>query len=74
MATTTERTETRVEWATPEEGRALLDEQAQQLLGISGEEFLRRWDAGEYRAIADTPGNLHITRLASLIPFGRQNS
>jgi len=30
-----------------EEGRELLDRQAHLRLGMSGEEFLRAWDAGE---------------------------
>lgn len=72
MATTCPRVETPIEFATPEEGRALFDHQAQKLLNISGEEFLRRWDAGEYREIADAPGQHHIMRLSMLIPFGRQ--
>ena len=29
---------------TPEEGLALFDQQARKTLGISGDEFLRRWD------------------------------
>ena len=31
----------------PEEGRKLFDEAAFHWMGITGEEFLRRWDAGE---------------------------
>jgi hypothetical protein len=31
-----------------EESRELFDREAQRLLGISGDEFLRRYDAGEY--------------------------
>lgn len=41
-------------------------------MGMSGEEFLRRWDAGEYDEIADTEGHRHIMGLAFLIPFARQ--
>jgi hypothetical protein len=32
---------------TPEEGRRYFDEQARLRLGMSGEEFVRRWKAGE---------------------------
>lgn len=53
--------------ATPEEGRALLDRAAREVLNISGEEFLARYDAGEYEA-SDDPA---ITRVAMLIPFAR---
>jgi hypothetical protein len=31
-----------------EEGRELFDRQARLRLGMSGEEFLRAWDAGEF--------------------------
>lgn len=33
---------------THEESRELFDQQAQSWLGISGEEFIRRYDAGEF--------------------------
>ena len=58
--------------ATPDEGRVLFDYQARKLMGMSGEEFLRRWDAGEFAAIADTPGHRHLMTLAGLIAFARQ--
>jgi hypothetical protein len=53
--------------ATPEEGRAMLDRAAREVLNISGEEFLARYDAGEYED-SDDPA---ITRVAMLIPFAR---
>ena len=74
MATAVQQRTGRDQYATPEEGRSLFDYQARKLLNISGEEFLRRWDAGEYRDVADAPGQRHIMRLAMLIPFGRQDS
>ena len=51
-----------------EEGRRLFDREAQRLLSISGAEFLRRWDAGEYDADPDRP---EIMSLVMLIPFAR---
>jgi hypothetical protein len=57
---------------TPEEGSALFDREARETLGISGEEFLRRWDAGEYRPIPDTPEGWKIGRLVMMIPFARR--
>ena len=63
-----------IRWLTLEEGRALFDERARELMGMSGEEFLRRWDAGEFDALFDTPGNQNLTDLALLIPFARQNA
>jgi hypothetical protein len=53
--------------ATREEGNALLDRAAREVLNISGAEFLAKWDAGEYKD-SDDPA---ITRIAMLIPFAR---
>jgi hypothetical protein len=52
-----------------QEGFTLLDAQAQARLGISGDEFLRRWDAGEY----DGPENdrPEVVKVAMLIPLAR---
>jgi hypothetical protein len=58
---------TEVVEATHEEGRALLDRAARELLGISGDEFLARWDVGDYEGVDDPA----ITRVAMLIPFAR---
>ena len=58
---------------TPEEGRAAFDAAARKWMGISGEEFIRRWDAGEYKEIADKDGYRHIMQLAGLIGFARQD-
>jgi len=52
---------------TREEGRAMLDQAAREALNISADEFLRKWDAGEYED-ADDPA---VTRVAMLIPFAR---
>ena len=56
---------------TREEGIATFDHRAQLELGISGEEFLRRWDAGEYQPVPDTTEGRKIGRLAMMIPFAR---
>jgi hypothetical protein len=37
------------------------------VLNISGDEFLSRWDAGEYEDAEDPS----VTRVAMLIPFAR---
>jgi hypothetical protein len=50
-----------------EEGREMLDRAAREALNISGDEFLSKWDAGDY-ADADDPA---VTRVAMLIPFAR---
>lgn len=59
-------------WVTPEEGRRMFDEVVRERHGISGEEFIRCWEAGEYDDVVDKSGFLHIGRLASMIPFARQ--
>ncbi|MFG3556519.1 hypothetical protein ACGGAQ_19260 [Micromonospora sp. NPDC047557] len=68
MPTTTARTDhSDVREATPEEGRELFDRRAKKLLGISGAEFLARWDRGEYMDAEDPK----VNAVAILIPFAR---
>jgi Phage integrase family len=50
---------------TAEEGRAYVDEISHRLLGMSGEEFRRAWEAGELNA--DDDDVLHV---ALLLPLG----
>ena len=53
-----------------ERGMEILDRQAQRWLHISGEEFLARWDAGEFNDEEhDRP---EVVRVAALIPLARQ--
>ena len=49
----------------PDEGRQLFDERARDLVGMSGEEFLRKWDAGEI----EDPDRSPIIELIMMIPF-----
>lgn len=49
------------------QGRALFDERARRTLGITGDEFLCRWDAGQYNGVDDPD----VVSLAMLIPFAR---
>jgi hypothetical protein len=55
---------------TDEEAVALFDALARELLGISGKEFLQRFDAGEY-AGRDEPG---IIDLVILLPLARRTN
>ena len=50
---------------TAEEGRAIIDERAKRFLGISGEEFRRRYAAGEL-----DPNDDRVLRIALLLPLG----
>lgn len=59
-------------YVTPEGGRRLFDELARKVMGMSGEEFIRRWEAGEYWGIADEEGHRHIGDLIAMIPLARQ--
>ena len=55
----------------PEEARAFFEREVQRLVGMSGDEFIRRYDAGEYAEIEDIPENWNIFRAAFLTGFGR---
>jgi hypothetical protein len=61
-----------VEFLTEEEAYELFDRQAHLALGISGEEFLQRWDAGEIPPVPDTPEGRPLGHLVMMIPFGRR--
>jgi hypothetical protein len=64
-----------IHFMTPEEALAFFDREARKTLGISGDEFLRRWDAGEYRPVPDTREGRKIGLLVMLIPLaGRKIS
>ncbi len=49
----------------PVEGERLLDEQARCYLGMSGEDFARRWAAGEL----DADEHPDVMRVAMLLPL-----
>jgi hypothetical protein len=61
-----------VRWLNDEEGKEYFDQQARQLMGMSGEEFLRRWDAGEFDSVVDDPDHhSKLVYLQLLTPFAR---
>jgi hypothetical protein len=62
-----ERREPQPKELSAEEGRQLFDQRARQFLGMSGEEFVRRYDAGELDPDADDD----VCRMAMLLPFWR---
>lgn len=61
----------RVELFDPAEMRLAFDAEARRSIGMSGDEFIRRWDAGEFPANADDGERPEIMRMALLISFGR---
>lgn len=66
----TKKPETTYHILTEEEGRVLFDETARSLLGISGEEFVRRYDAGYY----DDKPDVHeeVIELYFMLPLFRR--
>lgn len=56
-----------------EQAAALFAHEAKRLAGVTTEEFLKKWDAGDYRDLDATPEGRDIAYLALLIPFGRRN-
>jgi hypothetical protein len=48
-----------------DEARELFDQRARELLGISGEEFKRRWDAGEI----EEPDRSEVLQVWMLLPW-----
>ena len=57
-----------------EEALAFFEREIQRLMGMSGADFFRRYDAGEYEELDDIPEPRHVLKAAFLIPFGRPNS
>jgi hypothetical protein len=67
-----ETTENQIREPTDEEARELFDRSARHYLGISGDEFLCRWDAGEYDDPDDRTKNPpEVMEVASLFPVAR---
>ena len=52
-------------------GQEFLDQQARRLVGMTGDEFLRRWEAGEFDNNLHDPDHPEIADIAALIPFVR---
>ena len=66
MAQAPAKDENVVRELTLEEGWKLVDKQARKHLGMSGKEFVKRWEAGEFDEDPDQP---ELMRLAMLLPF-----
>ncbi len=58
-------------YVSTEEARRMFDEAARRVAGISGEEFIRRYDAGEYATTPDDEEHREIIELAMLVNIGR---
>jgi hypothetical protein len=57
-----------------DEAVAMFDREARRVVGMSGAEFIARWDAGEYEDVDldSSREGRDIIGLSGLIPFGRQ--
>lgn len=58
-------------WFTQEEAWVEFDRQAREIAGVSGEEFIRRLDAGEYDNTPDDPEHWDLIHLSSWAALGR---
>ncbi len=74
MAQTPTKDEIIVKELTLEEGWELLDKQAQKYLGMSGKEFVKKWEAGEFDEDPDQPEIMHLAMLLPFVSDGRQHS
>lgn len=57
-----------------EEAQSFFEREIQRLMGMSGAEFIQRWESGEYEDLEDVPATRHVLKAAFLIPFGQPNS
>jgi hypothetical protein len=62
------KTNGRIGRLTRARARAIFDRTARRALRMSGAEFLRRWEAGEFK---DPDSNLNVMEVAMLLPLGR---
>ena len=62
-----------VKWITRKEADAMVESQAQLVLGTSAQKFISNWKAGQYRKLDsdDCPG---IIELALMAPLPRRTS
>jgi hypothetical protein len=71
MAVAPKPADSAVRFLNDDDARRFFDAQARRLLGISGDEFLRRYDAGEFRDVTDEREHRAVMKLTLLSPFGR---
>jgi hypothetical protein len=71
MATTKREPIEGVQYINAAEAREIFDYQARRLMDMSGEEFLRRWDEGEFHDLFDKRGHENLTSLVMKMGLGR---
>lgn len=72
MVTHHPETSDSVKILTREETAASFDRAARRYLGMSGREFKRKWDAGEFGDVDRHPDHLLIERVAALLPWAEE--
>lgn len=60
--------EDRVVYLTREEGLAILDKYSRQYLDMSGDEFLQRWDTGDF----EDPDSFEVFQVGMLVPLAAE--
>jgi hypothetical protein len=71
MAIARKRSDNGIRFLDDEESRQYFDRQARRLMNMSGDEFLRRYDAGKFEAELDGPRHRQLAKLVMLLPFVR---
>jgi hypothetical protein len=71
MALASEPEDSRIHLLDDEESHQLFDAEARRLMNMSGEEFLRRYDTGEFEAEMDGPRHSQLVQMVMLIPLAR---
>ena len=63
-------------WLDRSAGAALVESHAQRVLGISTDEFVRRWRAGRYRGLDsdECPGLMELAMIAPITKLTRRKS
>jgi hypothetical protein len=68
MTTSTEPQDGQIQMLDRNEWLKLVDRAARRSLNMSGEEFIRRWNAGEFGDPDERP---EVMRIGMLLPYGR---
>lgn len=71
MAITPEHKTGGIRYLDDEESREYFDQAARRLMNMTGEEFLRRYDAGEFESEMDGPRHRQLVKMVMLLPFVR---
>jgi hypothetical protein len=69
MATVPEQSTSGIRYLDDDESHAYFDHEARRLMNMSGPEFIRRFDAGEFDM--DGPQHRQLVQLVMMLPFGR---